>query len=544
MTQYITYMQRTGGRAAGAGRRGPDERSRATGSGRAVAAPVLRGSAPTVDAALRLAAEQFGDVPAFVADGRRFSYREWARTAGGAAGALASAGVRPGDVVCLALPSSIDFAIAYMAAAWLGATVTAVDPRLGPSELEGILGRVAPTVTVGAEETRAAPVAAALGGTALTRPELVAAAEGAPAQPGGAADPDGPAVIAWTSGTTGAPKGAWFSHRALESAAHQSGLLSAPYDRRLLATPFAHVGFLARVWDQMTWAITSVLTPMPWTASEMLALLEAERVTVGQGVPTQWEKVLALPHLDDADLSSLRVIATGATRVPPELVRELRRRLGCPVLVRYACSEVPIATGTAPDDPPEVAAETVGRPVPGVQARIMDEAGAPVPAGSVGRLQLRSPGAMAGYWKDQQATADALVDGRWVRTGDLAHTTARGDLVIVGRSSEMYIRSGYNVHPLEIERVLMDHPAVEAAAVIGLPAPVVGEVGVAFVVPARPDPAPSPDELRRWCRDRLADYKVPDRIELVADLPRNSMLKVDKRLLRGRAEPVVGAPPS
>jgi len=504
-----------------------------------VATPVLTGSAPTLDTALRLAAAQFGDVPAFVAGERRLTYREWARAAAGAASALAAAGVRPGDVVCVMLPSSIDFAIAYLAVAWLGATVTATDPRLGRYELEGILGKVRPSATVGAEGSRAAAVAGSLGGTPLTRAELAAAVDGPAAPPTGARDPDGPAVIAWTSGTTGAPKGAWFSHRALESAAHQSGLLSAPYDRRLLSTPFAHVGFLARVWDQMAWAITSILIPLPWTAPEMLALLEAERVTVGQGVPTQWEKLLALPGLGDADLSSLRVVATGATRVPPELVRELRRRLNCPVLVRYACSEVPIATGTAPDDPPEVAAETVGRPAPGVRARLVDDNGAPVAPAAVGRLLLRSPGAMSGYWQDPKATAEAFDDDGWIHTGDLARTTARGDLVLVGRGSEMYIRGGYNVHPLEVERALMEHPEVETAAVIGVPAPVIGEVGVAFVVLARPDRPPAPDELRGWCRDRLADYKVPDHVELVADLPRNAMSKIDKRELRAHAEPIL-----
>ena len=490
--------------------------------------PVLTGRPPTVDAALRLAAEQFGDATAFVAGERRLSYRAWARAAAEAARTLSEAGAGPGRVVCLMLPSSIDFAIAYAAVAWTGATITAVDTRLGPAELEDILGKAAPAVTVGAENTRAAT---APGGTAVTAAELAGAAGGPPAPPAGVADPEQPALIAWTSGTTGTPKGAWFPHRALAAAPHQSGPLSAPFDRRLLGIPFAHVGFLTRVWDQIAWGITSVLTPLPWRAPDMLALLVAERVTVGQGVPTQWEKVLALPELAEADLSALRVIATGATRVPPELVRELRRRLGCPVLVRFACSEVPIATGTSPDDPPEVAAETVGRPCPGVRVRVVDDAGRPASPGVVGQLLLRSPGAMAGYWGDPEATAEAVLDGDWVRTGDLGHLTDRGDLVLAGRGSEMYIRGGYNVHPLEVERRLLEHPSVEAAAVLGVAAPVIGEVGIAFVVVA-PGAHPEPAQLRDWCGARLADYKVPDEVHLVDELPRNAMRKVDKRALR------------
>ncbi len=249
-------------------------------------------------------------------------------------------------------------------------------------------------------------------------------------------------------------------------------------------------------------------------------------------MPTQWEKVLALPALDDADLSALRVIGTGAARVPPELVLALRKRLGCPVVVRYACTEVPIATGTDPDDPVEVVAGTIGQPATGVDVRLVDESDSPTPAGGVGRVQLRSPGAMGGYWCDSEQTADALAPGGWIRTSDLARRTERGDLVIVGRTSEVYVRGGYNVYPLEVERALLDHPGVAQAAVVGVDAPVLGELGVAYVVPADPGRPPQLADLRAWCQARLADYKAPDRLEVVADLPLNSMMKIDKRRLR------------
>lgn len=494
--------------------------------------PVLTGAAPTVGAALLDAAAAFGDRTAFVEGDRRLTFREWARAAAGVATALRAAGARPGDVVCMLLPSSVDFAITYAAAAWIGVTVTAADPRLGPVELEGILAKARPSVTVGAENSRART---GTGGTRLTLAEIQQASQGPEAPIADAVDVGSPAVIAWTSGTTGDPKGAWFSHRALAAATRQSGLLSAPHDRRLMSTPFAHVGFLARVRDQIDWGITAVLTPLPWRATDMVGLLESERITVGQGVPTQWEKVLAHPDFDGADLSALRVVATGATRVPPELVRELRRRLGCPVLVRFACTEVPVATSTAPDDPPETAAEAVGRPAAGVEVRVVDERGALAAPGTVGRLQLRSPGAMSGYWDDPAATARARDADGWIDSGDLGSLTAMGDLVIAGRRSEMYIRGGYNVHPLEVERTLLVHPGVADAAVLGVDAPVVGEVGIAFVV-ASAGATPDPEELRTWLRERLADFKVPDRIELVHELPRGALSKVDKKVLRARAE--------
>jgi acyl-CoA synthetase (AMP-forming)/AMP-acid ligase II len=183
-----------------------------------------------------------------------------------------------------------------------------------------------------------------------------------------------------------------------------------------------------------------------------------------------------------------------------------------------------VATGTSPDDDADTAAETVGRPAPGVEVRVLGEPGA------VGPLQLRSPGAMSGYWDDPAATAAAMTADGWIDTGDLARLRTDGNLILAGRAAEMYIRNGYNVHPLEVERTLQEHPAVQAAAVVGVRAPVAGEQGVAFVVASA-----TPDELRAWCRDRLASYKIPAHIELVAALPTNAMSKVDKRALRAIA---------
>ncbi|MDV8071035.1 class I adenylate-forming enzyme family protein [Rhodococcus sp. IEGM 1366] len=499
--------------------------------------PLSACGAVTVDAALRSAAEQFGDRVAFIDGIHRITYGEWARAAAGVATILAEAGARPGQVVCLALPTSIEFAVSYIAALWTGATVTGVDTRLGPTELTGILGTVQPVVTVGAEDTRGCAVAAELGGTAISRADVVGAMSGPEAAYATGTDPNSPAAIAWTSGTTGAPKGAWYSHRVLEFAASQSGPLSAPYDRRLFATPFAHVGFLGRVWEQLAWAITTVLTPRPWSASAMLETIERERITVAQGVPLQWQKVLEHPDLETTDLSSLRIIATGATRVPPELVRSLRARLLCPVVVRYASSEVPLATGTSPEDPPDITAETVGRPLPGVEAKIVDEDGIPVGRNTTGRLLLRSPGAMSGYWNDPVSTREAIDHNGWIDVGDQARQTDRGDIVMLGRRSDMYVRAGYNVHPLEVERILSAHPEVLEAAVLGVPAAVVGEIGVAFIVPEASAGPGVVEKVRAWCNEYLADYKAPDRVEIVDELPRNAMGKIDKRVLRsGLAE--------
>ena len=191
-------------------------------------------------------------------------------------------------------------------------------------------------------------------------------------------------------------------------------------------------------------------------------------------------------------------------------------------------TESPSITGTEPDDPPEVQYRTVGRPQTGVQVEIVDDAGAPVAGGEVGRVRVRGACVMRGYWGDPDLTAAVLDADGWLTSTDLGRFDADGNLVLVGRSSDMYIRGGYNVHPLEVENVLAEHASVGQVAVVGVSAPVIGEIGVAFVVPAEPGSPPSLDDLRAWVGDRLADYKAPDRLVVLDALPHTAMMKIDK----------------
>jgi acyl-CoA synthetase (AMP-forming)/AMP-acid ligase II len=333
----------------------------------------------------------------------------------------------------------------------------------------------------------------------------------------------------WTSGTTGTPKGAVFDHRNLEALSHATGELSRPFDRRLSPVPFAHVGYMTRLWDEIGKAMTSVIVPTPWSAAGAVDLLESEQITVGQGVPTQWELILRQPDLDRRDFSALRLIGTGAARVPASLVAALRRTFKCPVVVRYATTEASVISGTLGDDPPEVVEATVGAPCPTVQVRIADDDGRSVPTGVVGMIEVRSAAVMRGYLGDEHQSP-IRPDG-WLITGDAGSLDSDGRIRLVGRRSEMYIRGGYNVYPLEVEQVLSEHPAVAEAAVSGVPDEVLGSIGVAWVVPAAGSPPPDLDGLRRWCRENLADYKAPDRLVLVDGLPRNQMGKVDKLML-------------
>jgi acyl-CoA synthetase (AMP-forming)/AMP-acid ligase II len=463
---------------------------------------------------LRRVAAEHPDRAAFVEVDRRLTFAQWDRAADGVAAYFAGAGVTPGDVVALLVPSSIDYAVCYQAAMRLRAITTGINTRLGPPEITSILERTQPRVVVRADDLDA----------------VRAAYTNEPPSQFPRVEPDDPVAIVWTSGTTGMPKGAVFDHRNLRAVATGAGAMGASFDVRLAPLPFAHVAFMSRPWEEIENVITTVITPTPWTAADALQLMARERVTVGQGVPTQWRLVLDHPDFAASDLSNLRIAGTGAATVPPELVREMETRLGCPVVIGYTSTEAAITTGTVPGDSPEVISQTVGRARVNVDLEVVDDDGEPCPTGVVGRVRCRSDAVMRGYWHDPPRTAEVLDDDRWLTTGDLGFLDERGYLTLVGRRSEMYIRGGYNVYPAEVERVLSEHPAVAQVAVLGGADPVLGEIGYAFVV-ARPGTSPTLAELRTACKAALADYKAPDRLALVDALPLTSIGKVDKRKL-------------
>jgi acyl-CoA synthetase (AMP-forming)/AMP-acid ligase II len=491
----------------------------------------LSGSYETTVDLMAAVVDSYPDEEAFVDAGRRLTFGEWDRAADGVAALMGDTGVAKGDVVCLFLPSSADYAIAYQAGMRLGAITSGINTRLGAGEVESIFARVEPRLVI-CEDPERLPSPPPPGSAVLTRSGLgAAAASGArPPRRAGLRSGDVVAVV-WTSGTSGQPKGAVFDHANLAAMADGAGPLSRPGDRRLSPLPFPHVGYMTRMWDELVHVITTIVVPAPWKAGEALRLIGAEAVTVGQGVPSQWALMLAHPDFDGTDTSSLRLAATGGASVPPDLVREMRRRLPCPVIVRYTSTEACLSTGSEPDDPDDVIVDTVGRPEQGVELEVVDDDGRPVPPGTVGTIRLRSGAVMRRYWKDPGRTAEVRSPDGWLLTGDLGSVDATGNLTLVGRRTEMYIRGGYNVYPTEVEAVLGDHPAVDRVAVVGIPDPVLGQIGMAFVVPAPGQPPPALDDLRARTRSRLADYKAPDRLALVDDLPLTAMSKVDKRAL-------------
>ena len=476
---------------------------------------VINRSFANVRELLEAAGEAHGDREAYVEPGARTTFAEWIRRARCVAAQFVDLGVGKGDVVMLWLPSGIDYAICYAAAAMVGAITSGLNPRLGRREIDSILRQTDPALLVVDEQLGPLPPNAA----PLLRREALSRVE-AELPPVDLTRRD-PVALIFTSGTTGTPKGAVFDADRLAAGAVASGVMSVPYDRRLTSTPFAHAGYMFKLWDQLVWGSTLVIPPTPWTAQGMFDVLRDERVTVAGAVPTQWAKLLDIEGIGAKALPHLRIGIAATAPAPPELVREVAERIGVPLVVRYAMTECPTISGTDPDDSPDVQFRTVGRPADGMEVRI----------GTDGGVEVSGPCVMRGYWRNPGLTAEVLADG-WLRTGDVGVLGDDGNLTLVGRRGDMYIRGGYNVHPGEVERVLTGHPGVKKVAVVSRSVPVIGEIGVAVVVPVDAANPPALPELRAHVTDELADYKAPDELLIVDELPLTAMLKPDRVALQ------------
>ena len=505
---------------------------------------------------LRTAAQDAPDAEAFRYRGERLTYGDWDALADRTAAALAARGIGRGDVVALLLPSTPFYLVAYLGAARLGAITTGINVRYRRTEIGHVLGRSGAALLLAVERWHDADFRAAVEGlwpgldqlrevvwfpaARLTETTAGAVADlgGRGPAPASAVAPDDPVAIVFTSGTTGAPKGACFTHRNLfavaEIEARRYARGASPAGKHLAAgLSFAHVGTTARIAIQLS-ERGATLIHDAFDPAAVLETIERERLDALGGIPTQ--VIMLLDHPDRArrDLSSLRSVLLGGAPSSPELIRRVHDTLGVEVSVRYSSTEVAIATASLPDDPPERLATTVGKPTPGVELRIVDERNAPVPAGTPGEVVVRSPAAMVRYWRDPEATAATIDAEGWVHTGDVGFLDDAGYLHLRGRQSEMFIRGGFNVYPAEIEDLLARHPKVARAAVVGVPHEVFGEVGWAFVVPRDPSDPPTLAELRAFVGAELASFKRPDGLSVLTELPLTPMFKVDKRALRER----------
>ncbi len=477
--------------------------------------------APVLPGVVSAAAQRFGDRPAFVdPDGAVVTYTGLHERSDEVAAGMARAGVRERSVVALTLRSDTSYIVAYVAATKLGATVAGVNPKLTATEQERCLAVADPDLVIASGEDV----------------QRMAMRGGRPDELG--PSPDRPVVIVFTSGTTGQPKGAWFTDQQLAAVTSIDiddawGDPAAPPSPMLAATQFAHVGFMTKLpWYLRLGTTTHLLAA--WRAADALDLIERERIPSIGGVAPQLALMLRDASLDQRDLSHVRTIVMGGGPSSPALVEEARRRFGAAYSIRYSSTESGgVGTATAFDADDAEALHTVGRPRKDIAVSVRDDRGAPVDrsAAETGEVWLRSPATMAGYWGDEEAAAATLEQG-WLRTGDVGRIDESGCLVLVGRRSEMFIRGGYNVYPVEVEAVLGDHPGVRGVAVVPRADEVMGEIGVAVVVPSGPPDGPdvpSLADLRAFAARDLASHKLPEALVLVDRLPLTAIQKLDRR---------------
>jgi long-chain acyl-CoA synthetase len=439
-------------------------------------------------------------------------------------------GLGAGDRVGVCFTNSITFAEAYWAVLRAGGTVVPVNPAYTPPEVGHLL------TDSGAVLALADPALAATVQAADSQADVVALApdEEHDADPIEAAPTGGDdlAVVCYTSGTTGRPKGAMLSHgNFLENVTAFSDLplLRFSNDDVLLGVlPFFHIFGLNVILNAAARHGSSVLAMDRFSPTASLDTMSRAGVTVAFGAPPVYAAWNAVSSDVVPPLPALRAAISGADSLPVPVWQRFAERYGLEILEGYGLTEAaPVLTSSAAS--PAVRAGSVGHPLPGIKIAVVDAVGQPQPEGQPGEVVARGPNVFSGYLGQAEASAAVLQDG-WLHTGDLGAFDPDGFLTISGRLKEMIIVSGFNVYPREIEQALLTHPHVADAAVVGAPDPRTGERVRAFVVPA-PDRAPSADELLGHCRERLARYKLPRDIELVEELPRLPSGKVQRAAL-------------
>jgi fatty-acyl-CoA synthase len=474
---------------------------------------------------------------------RTWTYGRLLDEARRAAAALA-ARFEPGERLAVYAPSIPESLVLTYATAMAGLVLIPVNPALRATELAHVLGRSGAAGIVRADEHRGVDLAAVVASVEPSLPALRSVvafsewlsflASDSASIDGRAAGPDDVAMIIFTSGTTGAPKGARLTHRSMTNAARFGGIRFGmrPGDVYLDTMPLFHVGGQAVAIEMAQAGATCVLLSA-FEPGLMLELIEAYRATLTAGVPTMLVSLIDHPDFGRRDLSSLRTISTGGAVVPAELVRHIQSSLGVDVTVVFGQTEAcGFISQTELDDDPEDKAVTLGHPLPQMDARVVDpSSGEVVDTGQVGELQVRGPNVMAGYHELPEATAATIIEDGWLRTGDLVTMDERGYLRIAGRLKEMIVSGGENVFPVEVEEVIASHPAVAQVAVVGLPDRRWGETVMAVVRASSPVTS---TELDGYVRERLAGYKVPKRWEFVDEMPMTPMGKIQKFLLAER----------
>jgi len=475
------------------------------------------------------------DQTALRMDDLTLTYAQLHEAAGRMSALLAAHGVAPGDRVGIMLPNVPAFPISFYGALAAGAVVVPMNPLLKSREVAYYLGDSGAKVVLAwqAAAGEAAKGAADAGAEAIAveAPDMAGLLAGyQPAWPEHGRQDQDDAVILYTSGTTGRPKGAELTHAGLVRNAEISGRTLfdvGPDDVIMGCLPLFHV-FGLTCGLNVSVATGATLTLLPrFDPAKALDIMQRDQVTIFEGVPTMYAAMLHLPDADPAKAATLRLCASGGAALPVEILRGFEEKFGCIILEGYGLSETsPVASFNHPDKVRKPG--SIGTPIEGVEMRLIDNDWNTVPDGEIGEIAIRGHNVMKGYWNKPEATAEAISPDGWFRTGDMARVDEDGYYFIVDRKKDLIIRGGYNVYPREIEEVLHEHPAVAEVAVIGIPHPSLGEeVGAAVAL--KPGASATPDELRAFARDRVAAYKYPRHVWVVDALPKGPTGKILRR---------------
>jgi fatty-acyl-CoA synthase len=504
-----------------------------------------------VDACLRVRAEDDPRHPCVVLGDRRLTYEQVDTQSDALAAALHELGIEAGDRVALTLPNWPEFIVSVFAASKLGAIIVPLNPKYTTPELQYMLRHSEAAAVITAENFDGVDYLARYEGFLSTLPDLqyvvsvgeedlwyddriyqfedlLSSGEGRSfPQPDIRPDEDLIAIL-YTSGTMGKPKGVSLTHTNLVS----TGALTAdaidltPEDVVFGITSLFNVFGLGLGVIGTTLGGATLVLQEQQNPAEALEIIERERVTVHYGVPTTFVMELREPSRGARNLSSLRTGIIAGAPVGEDLVGRIRRELVPGIHVAYGLTETGSTVAiTRSEDPPGKQITTVGRPLPEVEVRVHDLDGTLLPVESVGEFAIRGPGVMQGYYRQPGETRNILTDDGYLLTGDIGMIDEEGYLHLLGRRKEMIIRGGYNVYPREVEDRLKSHPAVYEVSVIGLPDEVLGEVSCACVIPVE-GAIVTGDELKDFCREMLADYKVPDLVRFLDDFPMTGSGKV------------------
>ena len=445
-------------------------------------------------------ARRYGSKTVLVWENGSLTWSELDGLASGFARYLSGNGVRAGDRVAIVLPNRPEFVIAFLALLKLGATPAPLNPLLKSEELAGYTEDLKPRLVI--DQVKAEP------GRWRTVSQTSA-----------------PGLILYTSGSTGRPKGALFSHSAITFANRSWGepvMRLTPEDTVLAALPLAHsLGLKATLLAPLLSGSVVALVER-FSPEAVFDAIRRHRVSVFPGVSTLFRRLLNSPAFSQADFSSLRLAVSGAAPCPWELAGEWREKTAVRILRGYGMTEVPRPISYDADDPTDVP-DAVGKAVPGVEVRAVDGAKT-TPQGENGELLIKSPAAMTGYLDDPEETRAVLEEG-WIKTGDLVTVSPEGYVRIVGRKRDRILRGGYSIFPQEVEAVLLSHPAVAEAAVVGIPSPDLGEEVAAFVA-LKPAARITHEELLDHCKERLARFKYPRQVRILRELPKGPTGKI------------------